>query len=395
MKKRIIVIMPRDGVSEQSARFRSVLRAALSETEPVFLYSAAEAAGFFGHRRERERNAAGRAAAEAALAETEALYPLLFAVELGRDGVNLEFWRLMKLLRSDSALLENCVGGIITDGDGALYTKAISRQLAFTANAAGCAFVGRPLVEGTGTLSNFSVIAKNLAIDEAGAYRKSAEALVQELLEFCGRQHAGRTVAKRAERGGRSAPKLLVLHASVRRSSNTLALWRKTAEHLDGIRIQELSLLNGTLYDCAGCPYRTCLHFGEKGSCFYGGVMTEEVYPAVREADGIVMLCANYNDALSANLTAFVNRLTALFRQMRFYDKALFGIVVSGYSGGDIVAEQLIGALNMNKSFYLPGHFALLETANNAGQAVTLPGIGERTAAFAANIRGTLLHRRP
>lgn len=377
--------MPQDGVSEQSARFRSVLAAALSESEPVFLYSAAEAAEFFGRRREQEKNTAGRSAAEEASSGKETVCPLLFAIELGRDGVNLEFWRLMRLLRSDSALLEGCVGGIITDGDGALYTKSISRQLAFTANAAGCVFVGRPLVEGTGTLSNFSVIAKNLSTDEAGAYRKSAEALVQELLEFCERQYAERTALKQ------SAPKLLVLHASIRSTSNTLALWKKTAGRLEGIRIQELSLLNGTLYDCAGCPYRTCLHFGEKGSCFYGGVMTEAVYPAVREADGIVMLCANYNDALSANLTAFVNRLTALFRQMRFYDKALFGIVVSGYSGGDIVAEQLIGALNMNKSFYLPGRFVLLETANNAGQAVTLPGIDERVDAFATNIRKTLL----
>ena len=54
------------------------------------------------------------------------------------------------------------------------------------------------------------------------------------------------------------------------------------------------------------------------------------------------MLCANYNDALSANLTACVNRLTALFRQTRFYDKRLFGLVVSGYSGGDLLARQLI-----------------------------------------------------
>ena len=64
------------------------------------------------------------------------------------------------------------------------------------------------------------------------------------------------------------------------------------------------------------------------------------------------MLCANYNDALSANLTACVNRLTALFRQTRFYDKRLFGLVVSGYSGGDLLARQLISALNMNKSFF-------------------------------------------
>ena len=39
-------------------------------------------------------------------------------------------------------------------------------------------------------------------------------------------------------------------------------------------------------------------------SGFYGGPMVDEVFPAVRECDALVMLCANYNDALSANLTA-------------------------------------------------------------------------------------------
>ena len=72
--------------------------------------------------------------------------------------------------------------------------------------------------------------------------------------------------------------------------------------------------------------------------------MVEEVYPAVRSCDTLVMVCANYNDALSANLTACVNRLTALFRQTRFYDKRLYGLVVSGYSGGDLLARQLISA---------------------------------------------------
>ena len=102
------------------------------------------------------------------------------------------------------------------------------------------------------------------------------------------------------------------------------------------------------------------------------------------------MLCPNYNDALSANLTAFINRLTALFRIIRFYDKALFAVVVSGYSGSDIVAEQLIAALNMNKTFYLPPRFALMETANAPGAAMKLPGIHERLRAFAAHMRRTL-----
>ena len=295
---------------------------------------------------------------------------------------------------------------MITDGASDLYTKAVSRELVFTANAAGCAFVGRPLVEGTRTLSNFAVVAQNLDTDVENAYRQSAAVLVRELLNFgdgagSGAHLLGNAGSVTAADPGKNtdpapekkAPKILVLHASIRATSNTLDLWHRTAELLPEMEIREISLRNGTLYDCAGCPYHTCLHFGEKNSCFYGGVMVEEVYPAVREADAIVMLCANYNDALSANLTAFINRLTALFRQVRFYDKALFAVVVSGYSGSDIVAEQLIAALNMNKTFYLPPRFALVETANDAGQAARLPGIGGRIEAFAGNIRRTLSRR--
>ena len=68
----------------------------------------------------------------------------------------------------------------------------------------------------------------------------------------------------------------------------------------------------------------------------------------------------------------------------------IFALVVSGYSGGDIVAEQVIDALNCNKHFILPPHFALMETANDAGAALRLPGIETRTAAFARNIRQAL-----
>ena len=181
---------------------------------------------------------------------------------------------------------------------------------------------------------------------------------------------------------------ILALHASQRSTSNTLAFWELVRRALPPeMEVEEIGLRNGTVPDCNGCSYTACLHFGEQGSCFYGsGPMVQEVYPAVRRCDALVMLCANYNDALSANLTACVNRLTALFRQQRFYDKRLFGLVVSGYSGGDLLARQLISALNMNKSFFLPPHFCLLETANERGSLVRLPGIERRAADFARQI---------
>ena len=303
---------------------------------------------------------------------------LLFALPLGDTGTNLEYVKMLSLLRRRPKLLEGCTAGLIVDGATPLYTKSAASELVLAANLAGCAFLGRPLVEGTGSLVNFRIQAKNLNSDLMGAYRSAARDLVRRLEEES---------FSRQEQ-----PELLVLHASSHHTSNTMGLWEQVRSRLGGgFTVTEIGLRNGTLSDCSGCPYTMCLHFGEKDGCFYGGLMQEEVYPAVRRCAGLVMLCPNYNDALSANLTAFINRLTALFRQTRFYDKALFALVVSGYSGGDIVARQLISALNMNKSFYLPGRFALTETANDPGEALTLPGIQDRLDKFAANLRSTLL----
>ena len=121
-------------------------------------------------------------------------------------------------------------------------------------------------------------------------------------------------------------------------------------------------------------------------SCFYRGVIVEEVYPAILNCDALVMICPNYNDAVSANLSAFINRLTALFSQVRFYNKAVFAIVVSGYSGGDIVARQVLGALNMNKSFLLPANFALFATANDPFSVERVQDINEQAKLFAENM---------
>lgn len=82
--------------------------------------------------------------------------------------------------------------------------------------------------------------------------------------------------------------------------------------------------------------------------------MVENVYPAVLESDALLVLCPNYNDALSANVMAFINRLTSLTVNNLLQGKQLFSIVVSGYSGGDLVAQQLLGALCLNKAFTLP-----------------------------------------
>ena len=348
----ITLIYPTPDFDQTSRRLDGILDQTLAGREVRVLRRAEELSGLEGQR-------------------------LLLALPLGDTGINLEYIRMLSRLRGEPGLLEGCTAGLIVDGSGELYTKSTAAEAALALNRAGCALVGRPLVEATGSLANFEVQARNLNTDRMGAYH----AAVRELAE--------RVEAFAFPKQGR--PEVLVLHASSHHTSNTMDLWSRVRERLAGrCNIQEIGLRNGTLSDCSGCPYTMCLHFGEQGGCFYGGVMQDEVYPAVRTADALVLLCPNYNDALSANLTACINRLTALFRQTRFYDKAVFAIVVSGYSGGDVVARQTIAAMNMNKSFYLPQRFALIETANSPGQALALPGIEERLEDFAQNILNTL-----
>ena len=300
---------------------------------------------------------------------------LLFAFSLPENGCNVSLCGFLGWLRDHPGCLRGSVGGVVIDGAGDLYTKAAGRDLILAANLAGCALPGRPLAEATGNLQNFTVQARNAGCDLESAYRLAVRDL------------AGRVLAFAPPR--RRRPRVLALHASSRATSNTLDLWGGVRRRIEAdCDVTEIGLRNGTLEDCAGCAYTTCLHFGEQGGCFYGGVMVREVFPAIREADAVVLLCPNYNDALSANLTAAVNRLTALYRTTSFEDKAVFAIVVSGYSGGDIVASQAASALCVNKGFWLPPGFALLETANDAGAAMALPGIEARLEGFAENLLG-------
>lgn len=298
---------------------------------------------------------------------------LLFALPVSANGVNLDAVRTMGFLYDHSDCLSGTVGGLIVDGGGELFTKSTARQLVFAANRAGCSFPGRPLVEATGDLYNFNVISKVQGIGHYEAYARSCQELVRKLLDF--------------QMPRQEEPDILVVHASNHTTSNTLLLWEMIKRGIwKKAAFTEISLRNGTVVDCSGCPYETCLHFGEKGDCLYGGVMVEKVYPAILKCDSIVLICPNYNDAVSANITAFINRLTALFRTNDFSRKKLYSLVVSGYSGGDIVAEQVIGAMCFNKNFILPGKGIMVETANDPGSITERLRIEQRAAAMGNRI---------
>lgn len=310
---------------------------------------------------------------------------IIFAADLDESGINIEAFEVIRFLNLNPTALEGSLGGVIIDGRSELFTKDLGRRLVFAADMAGCAFPGKPLVEATGSLANFAVSAKLWQISREQAYAKSCRLLIEKVASFEAPHR--QTAFEVDNHGALRKPEILAIHAGNKATSNSFSLWREAAGHLEGkAEIEEISIRNGQVLDCRGCKYEDCLHFGEQEGCFYGGVMVEKVYPAIIKSDVLVLICPNYNDSVSANIMAFINRLTALFRTNDFSRKRIYAIVVSGYSGGDIVAQQIIGAVNMNKNFILPPRFAMLETANDPGTALELPGIKERVKAFAEGI---------
>lgn len=303
---------------------------------------------------------------------------VLFALSVGEYGLDADISALILHLRRDTSAMEGASAVMLIDSEGEFYTKQLARMLAHAASNAGCTFPGKPLVEGTGSLSNLHVTAMRLGVTPEEAYPLLAHALVERLLAFEAPRFAH--------------PRILLLHASMHATSNTLALGDAVRDSLrDCCEFREISLQNGAIHDCRGCSYKACAHFAQTNECFYGGSIVEDVFPALMEANALLLLCPNYNDSVSANIMAFINRLTALLVNNSLYDKYLYSIVVSGYSGSDLVAQQVLGALCLNKTLMLPPRFCLAETANDPGSAMRAPGVNARISVFAHGIRAQLL----
>lgn len=314
----------------------------------------------------------------------------IFWIDLDDAGINEKYIQMLKTIRKNRRCFSGSKGIIFVNGQGDLYTKNVGRELAFDVNRAGMSLIGKSLVECVGDLKNFTAMSKIGETTKKSALKISIEGAVSRL--FSGERHMGNreTDGVHAER-----KKIFAVHSSHFERSNTMLLWAMVKEKLkkdfpSQIEIVEKSLENGKLQDCRGCSHNTCMHFAKEKSCYYGGYIVDEVYPEILSCDALVVICPNYNDAAGANITALINRLTALYKTASFEKKNVYAVIVSGYSGGDIVAKQIIGALNMNKGFHLPGNFAILETANEAGEVLCCRDIEKKASAFAENIVKTL-----
>ena len=185
MNKQITLIQPRCREEQKTMRLRSVLDFALEGYEYELIETAEEAAAADLHGKR-----------------------LLFAIELGESGINLEYVKLLKAIRLNRDMFEGCVAGIVVDGNSELVPNSVARHMVISSHRAGCAFPGRPLVEGTRTLRNFNIIAATLGTAYETAYKRSVRDLVSRLC------HVNRTEIVR--------PKLLALHEGNPSTSTTL-----------------------------------------------------------------------------------------------------------------------------------------------------------------------------
>ncbi|SDK77078.1 flavodoxin family protein [Natronincola ferrireducens] len=298
---------------------------------------------------------------------------ILFAIEVDPVGFNMPLFKILSsLTKRGNGALNGSTGGLLIHSPSNLYTKTLAKSVVFAANQLGCSFIGHSLVEATKNLSNFLTWQKK--------FDMSLEEISYELSFRLGK----RLVEDRPPVLDKS--KIVVLHSSSKQTSNTLMLWHMIKYNLINCEIDELHVENGTVLDCIGCPYQTCKHLGMQNSCYYGGMMVKEILPAIERADALIWICPNYNDSISANLMAVINRLTALYRKMKFYDKAVFAVIISANSGSDAVAGQLIDALNINKGFRLPPYFSIMEIANDPGTIVEVDGIEDKAKTFAINM---------
>ena len=292
-------------------------------------------------------------------------------IDIDCDIAMLEFFS--KLYEKGDKCLLGSVGAVLVHSNTEHGTKRTSQDVIYLANNLGCSFIGNSIVEATASLRNFLTWQKNLNLTLEEICLKMCYRLKNRLLEY-----NPITV---------NDPKILVLYSSPHKTSNTLDLWHMTSSHLSEYNIKELQIENGEVLDCNGCSFKLCTHYGNQNKCFYGGIMVHDVLPSIEESDAIIWLCPNYNDAVAANLTAVINRLTVLYRHIDFYDKSIFAVVVSGNSASDSISKQLIGALNINKGFRLPPYFSIMAIANDPGDIFKIPQIDEITKSFSKNIK--------
>lgn len=302
--------------------------------------------------------------------ENSSRHKILFLVDVNEIGENIQALSMLleEKNKKEKSLFNHAQIAIIVRSSSEKYTKSFIKRFLYLANDMGAELIGHGAIEILPHFQNFS----KWAINGKTSAQKACENRIEDLIDRLDHYE----ILHKKELN------LLVLHAGHHELSNTLMLWEMVRSQLlhrfpDALLIDELHVEEGQITDCYGCHFETCMYYALEKSCFYGGFIVEELFPKIEKADLVVWICPNYNDAISAKLMAVINRLTALYRTVSFRDKYILGIFVSGNSGNDSVARQLLGALNVNKGFRVLPHFALMALANDPGEIRAVEAIDQ------------------
>lgn len=156
---------------------------------------------------------------------------IIFAIELDECGFNIPLFKiLLKLMERGDNSLFGSRAVIIIQSSSELFTKSTTQKIIFLTNQMGCRFSGHPAVEATHNLNNFITWQKKFNLPLVEIYKEQVKKLVEKLTE---------ENLKLINR-----PKILVLHSSLFKTSNTLMLWRRVKESLVGEDIKELHVEN-------------------------------------------------------------------------------------------------------------------------------------------------------
>lgn len=137
--------------------------------------------------------------------------------------------------------------------------------------------------------------------------------------------------------------KVLCLEASARRQGNTARLLSAAAGELHalGARVETVHLPGLQIAGCLGCGQ--CLTDRHRGECVQQDDMTG-LYPAVREADGLILASPVYMWHMTAWAKAFVDRLYCLTENGDMAGKRLSFVSTGGgdpFDGMDLIAASL------------------------------------------------------
>ncbi len=292
---------------------------------------------------------------------------------IGNDRPMMDFLCAQKQL--PTAFRDTTVACFV-ESETLRFTREAGIRYLYLTNRMGAHLPGRSLVEASQDLENLDALSDALGATSEKILTGQLEGARKRLL----------TPHEKKER-----PRLSVWTIGREGVSATRAVWDQVAQHLQGVDYDLLSFGNQNIRDCRGCAYEICKKMGEQTRCIYDDYVVESLYPSIEACDALLILAPNYNDMLPANIVSAINRMTALFRKRKFYDKRLFSIIVAGHTGAELLSRQLISALHVNKTFALPPCFSFEVRAHNVASVEGNPTLPSRAKLFAEHIQANLI----